>query len=145
MKKNKYKVTRKDIENSPINYSFTEVAIKNMANRHSAYNINKLQQENKQLKEQLAQFTDYISRLGFNNFNDFEEWMGTFLLTPHEEQTLIKDLKEQLAIMEKALELALLELYYIYKEYCIGTPPSQEEYVKYKTKYFIEQAKESMK
>ena len=54
MKKNKYKVTRKDIKNSPINYSFTEVAIKNVVNSRGAYNINKLQQENKQLKEQLA-------------------------------------------------------------------------------------------
>ena len=55
-----------------------------------------------------------------------------------------KQLKEQLAIREKALELALSNLYYADKEYYIGTAPSQEEYVEQKTKYWIEQAKESI-
>ena len=89
MKKNKYKVTRKDIENSPINYSFTEVAIKNMANRHSAYNINKLQEENKQLKEQLV-IRDKMIEIASENFIYYEN-----------EKEHKKELKRQFAFWEK--------------------------------------------
>lgn len=125
--------------------------------------IAELEQENKQLKEQLteqidykyeyyhywqetkkelAQFTDYLDRLGFNNFNDFEEWMGTFILTPHEEQTLIKELKEQLAIREKALELKvkkqLENVHYVWiDDKCFS---NEQDLIN----YWLEQAKESI-
>lgn len=56
-----------------------------------------------------------------------------------------EEYEEQVAIRDKALELALSNLYYADKEYYIRTVPSQEEYVEQKTKYWIEQAKESLK
>ncbi|MBO7712063.1 MAG: hypothetical protein J6S85_01135 [Methanobrevibacter sp.] len=59
------------------------------------------------------------------------------------EKTL--DLYKENTILKKALDLALSNLYYADKEYYIGTAPSQEEYVEQQTKYWIEQAKESMK
>ena len=54
----------------------------------------------------------------------------------------IVKLKQQFAIIKRALKLALSNLYYADKEYYIGgTVPSQEEYVEQQTKYWTNQAK----
>lgn len=100
MKKNKYKVTRKDIENSPINYSFTEVAVNNVANRKGAYNINKLAQEYKQLEEQHELLIDAFQKERENLCKQVKQESDARERFVKE----VKRLKEQLAEKDKELE-----------------------------------------
>lgn len=57
----------------------------------------------------------------------------------------VLDAMNEKLVLEKGLELALKDLYFADKEYYIGKPPSQGEYVEAQTKYWIEQARESLK
>ena len=56
-----------------------------------------------------------------------------------------KQLKEQLAIKDRIIMLILKNTYYLDKEYFIEEIPTQDEYIVSQTKYWLEQAKESMK
>lgn len=110
---NKYKVTRKDIKNSPINYSFTEVAIKNIANKKSAYNINELQQENNQLKERIQNILEgkEIPAICAKKYEEYETQLAirdkmieiaseNFIFYMDEKEHK-KELKRQFAFWEK--------------------------------------------
>lgn len=57
-----------------------------------------------ELKQQLKRHNKYFNSFGCDSFDEFTDFISTFMLTPHEEQTLIKDLKKQLEEKEKMLE-----------------------------------------
>ena len=63
--------------------------------------INKLQQQIAELKQQLERHNKYFNSFSCDNFDEFADFISTFMLTPHEEQTLIKDLKKQLEEKEE--------------------------------------------
>lgn len=56
------------------------------------------------LKKQLERHNKYFNSFSCDSFDEFADFISTFMLTPHEEQTLIKDLKKQLEEKEKKLE-----------------------------------------
>ena len=53
------------------------------------------------LKKQLERHNKYFNSFSCDSFDEFVDFISTFMLTPHEEQTLIKDLKKQLEEKEK--------------------------------------------
>ena len=57
-----------------------------------------------QLQKQLERHNKYFNSFSCDNFDEFADFISTFMLTPHEEQTLIKDLKKQLEEKEKKIE-----------------------------------------
>lgn len=74
--------------------------------------ISKLNQQIAELQKQLDKDNKYFNSLGCDNFDEFTDFISSFMLTPHQEQTLIKDLKQQLKsqpaeIMEKIKERVL--------------------------------------
>lgn len=54
-----------------------------------------------ELQKQLERHNKYFNSFSCDNFDEFADFISTFMLTPHEEQTLIKDLKKQLEEKEK--------------------------------------------
>lgn len=56
------------------------------------------------LKKQLERHNKYFNSFSCDSFDEFVDFISTFMLTPHEEQTLIKDLKKQLEEKDKKLE-----------------------------------------
>ena len=65
----------------------------------------KLKQQIADLESKLAEHNEYFRSFSCENFNEFQDFISTFMLTPHEEQTLIRELKQQLAEKEKELYL----------------------------------------
>lgn len=57
-----------------------------------------------ELRKQLERHNKYFNSFSCDNFDEFADFISTFMLTPHEEQTSIKDLKKQLAEKEKKIE-----------------------------------------
>ena len=57
----------------------------------------------KELEAKLAEHNEYFRSFSCENFNEFQDFISTFMLTPHEEQTLIKELKQQLAEKDKRI------------------------------------------
>ena len=85
----------------------------NKTNQIYDYVVDLLNQQDKRIKElqqQLAENNEFFNAFACKDFNEFKDFISTFMLTPHEEQTLIRELKQQLAVTEKALELACEEL-----------------------------------
>lgn len=56
------------------------------------------------LKQQLAEHNEYFDSFNCKDFNEFKDFISTFMLTPHEEQTLIQQLKQLLAEKNEELE-----------------------------------------
>ena len=56
------------------------------------------------LEAKLAEHNEYFRNFSCENFNEFQDFISTFMLTPHEEQTLIKELKQKLAEKERRYE-----------------------------------------
>jgi hypothetical protein len=67
--------------------------------------INNLVEDNRAsqewYKKQLAEHNKYFKSFSCEDFNEFKDFISTFMLTPHEEQTLILELKQQLAKKEE--------------------------------------------
>ena len=85
----------------------------NKTNQIYDYVVDLLNQQDKRIKElqqQLAENNEFFNAFACKDFNEFKDFISTFMLTPHEEQTLIRELKQQLAVTEKALELACEEI-----------------------------------
>lgn len=57
------------------------------------------------LKKQLERHNKYFNSFSCDSFDEFADFISTFMLTPHEEQTLIKDLKKQLEEKDKKIEI----------------------------------------
>lgn len=57
------------------------------------------------LETKLAEHNEYFRSFSCENFNEFQDFISTFMLTPHEEQTLIRELKQKLAEKEKEIEI----------------------------------------
>lgn len=57
------------------------------------------------LEKQLERHNKYFNSFSCDSFNEFVDFISTFMLTPHEEQTLIKDLKKQLEEKEKIIQM----------------------------------------
>ena len=57
-----------------------------------------------ELKKQLERHNKYFNSFNCDNFDEFTDFISTFMLTPHEEQTLIKDLKKATGRKEKEIE-----------------------------------------
>lgn len=55
-------------------------------------------------KKQLERHNKYFNSFSCDSFDEFADFISTFMLTPHEEQTLIKDLEKQLKEKDKKLE-----------------------------------------
>ena len=56
------------------------------------------------LEAKLAEHNEYFRSFSCENFNEFQDFISTFMLTPHEEQTLIRELKQQLAEKERKIK-----------------------------------------
>lgn len=56
------------------------------------------------LEQQLAENNEFFNAFACKDFNEFKDFISTFMLTPHEEQTLIRELKQQLAEKDKEIE-----------------------------------------
>ena len=52
------------------------------------------------LEAKLAGHNEYFKSFSCKDFNEFQDFISTFMLTPHEEQSLIQELKQQLAEKE---------------------------------------------
>ena len=78
---------------------------------------NQADYENKQLKQQLAEHNEYFESLSCKDFNEFKDFISTFMLTPHEEQTLIRELKQQLAEKDEQLKLIKWDYDVVTREY----------------------------
>ena len=63
--------------------------------------IKSLHKQIAELKKQLERHNKYFNSFSCDSFDEFADFISTFMLTPHEEQTLIKDLKKQLKEKEK--------------------------------------------
>ena len=71
-----------------------------------------LNQQDKRIKDvetQLEIHNEYYNSFNCDSFDEFTDFISTFMLTPHEEQTLIKDLKKQLKQSQKQLAIDVLE------------------------------------
>lgn len=109
-----------------------------------------LNQQDKQIKElqqQLAENNEFFNAFACKDFNEFKDFISTFMLAPHEEQTLIRELKQQLAVTEKALELACEEItgsckYCSYKT--MIECPIEADCLDEKINYFKSKAKEML-
>lgn len=66
--------------------------------------IGQAEQQISDLEAKLAEHNEYFRSFSCENFNEFQDFISTFMLTPHEEQTLIKDLKKQLKEKDKKIE-----------------------------------------
>lgn len=63
------------------------------------------------LETKLAEHNEYFRSFSCENFNEFQDFISTFMLTPHEEQTLIRELKQQLAEKDQdKIEFAIEQL-----------------------------------
>lgn len=56
------------------------------------------------LEAKLAEYNEYFKCFSCKDFNEFKDFISTFMLTPHEEQTLIRELKQQLAEKEEEIK-----------------------------------------
>lgn len=65
--------------------------------------IAELVKENQQLKQQLAEHNEFFNAFDCKDFNEFKDFISTFMLAPHEEQTLIRELKQQLHDLPKKI------------------------------------------
>ena len=97
--------------------------------------ICELKQENKQLKERIAELEKENLDLGFET--DFIKEKGTCAFCEYLDNEVIKELKEQLAIREKVLK-NMHEMIKIYVKELFNEEAFSIE-------HFIEQAKESTK
>ena len=93
------------------------------------------------LKNEIKSFNDYVESFACENFDEFQDFISTFMLTPHEEQTLIRELenknkqnKKQIKILKKALSLACEDLS-LYEDFTTA---------EFKAKCYIQQAKENL-
>lgn len=57
-----------------------------------------------ELQKKLERHNKYFNSFSCDSFDEFADFISTFMLTPHEEQTLIKDLKKQLEEKDKKIE-----------------------------------------
>lgn len=57
-----------------------------------------------ELQKQLERHNKYFNSFSCDSFDEFADFISTFMLTPHEEQTLIKDLEKQLKEKDKKIE-----------------------------------------
>lgn len=57
-----------------------------------------------ELQKQLDKYNKYFNSFGCDNFDEFTDFISTFMLTPHEEQILIKDSKKATGRKEKEIE-----------------------------------------
>ena len=57
----------------------------------------------KELQQQLAENNEFFNAFAFKDFNEFKDFISTFMLAPHEEQTLIRELKQQLHNLPKKI------------------------------------------
>ena len=80
--------------------------------------VNSLAEKDKQIAElqkQLERHNKYFNSFSCDNFDEFADFISTFMLTPHEEQALIKDLKKQLEEKEMLLQYGKTEIKNLHK------------------------------
>ena len=61
--------------------------------------VDELNQQDKRIKElqqQLAENNEFFNAFACKDFDEFKDFISTFMLAPHEEQTLIRELKQQI-------------------------------------------------
>lgn len=65
--------------------------------------LNKQDKRIKELQQQLAENNEFFNAFACKDFNEFKDFISTFMLAPHEEQTLIRELKQQLHDLPKKI------------------------------------------
>lgn len=68
--------------------------------------IERLNEQDKRIKElekRLAENNEFFNAFACKDFNEFKDFISTFMLAPHEEQTLIRELKQQLHDLPKKI------------------------------------------
>lgn len=61
-----------------------------------------------QANERLNEHNEYFKAFNCKDFKEFQDFISSFMLTPHEEQTLIKDLQNQLNQANERLKGAIV-------------------------------------
>ena len=61
-----------------------------------------------QANEKLNEHNEYFKAFNCKDFKEFQDFISSFMLTPHEEQTLIKDLQNQLNQANERLKGAIV-------------------------------------
>lgn len=72
------------------------------------YKIADLQSQLDQANERLNEHNEYFKAFNCKDFKEFQDFISSFMLTPHEEQTLIKDLQNQLNQANERLKGAIV-------------------------------------
>ena len=65
--------------------------------------LNQQDKRIKELQQQLAEHNEFFNAFACKDFNEFKDFISTFMLAPHEEQTLIRELKQQLHDLPKKI------------------------------------------
>ena len=71
------------------------------------------EQQLDQANERLNEHNEYFKAFNCKDFKEFQDFISSFMLTPHEEQTLIKDLQNQLNQANERLKGAIIPRYKI--------------------------------
>ena len=66
-----------------------------------AITLNQQDKRIKELQQQIAENNEFFNAFACKDFNEFKDFISTFMLAPHEEQTLIRELKQQLHDLPK--------------------------------------------
>ena len=53
-----------------------------------------------ELREEIKSYNEYFESFACENFDEFQDFISTFMLTPHEEQTLIRELENKTKSLE---------------------------------------------
>lgn len=67
------------------------------------YLLNQQDKRIKELQQQLAENNEFFNAFACKDFDEFKDFISTFMLAPHEEQTLIRELKQQLHDLPKKI------------------------------------------
>lgn len=64
--------------------------------------LNQQDKRIKELQQQLAENNEFFNAFACKDFNEFKDFISTFMLAPHEEQTIIRELEQQLEDTEES-------------------------------------------
>lgn len=65
--------------------------------------LNQQDKRIKELEKRLAENNEFFNAFACKDFNEFKDFISTFMLAPHEEQTLIRELEQQLHDLPKKI------------------------------------------
>ena len=92
--------------------------------------IANLQSQLDQANEKINEHNEYFKAFNCKDFKEFQDFISSFMQTPHEEQTLIKDLQNQLNQANERLKGAIIPKFKIRQEVWFISDPDVDVYRK---------------